>query len=98
MTLALPSTQQAQMETLWAIKEDQELVCWRGSRGVPFLTPNHALALDTAASGDVLHAPKEGTKRCVVLTRVIAYQGVTLVMDAQDNHLYCLLTPVDNQL
>ena len=83
------------MEDLWAIEQDGELVCWDRSRGVPFLTPNHELAVDTARSGDVLERPRSGSARTVVLTRVISYQGMTMVLDPGTNHLRCLLKPVD---
>lgn len=42
-------------EQMWAILNDKgELACWRGSRGVPFMSPSRQLVEDTLRDLDVI--------------------------------------------
>ena len=85
----------AVVDELWAIAEGAELVCWHRSRGVPFLTPSHELAMDTARSGDVLDPPRGGSTRTVVRVLMVHHQGMTLVINPDTMQPWCLLRPVD---
>lgn len=85
------------IENLWAIEELGQLVCWRCSNGVPFLTPSHCQAVETAASSDVIDVPHKGAIRTVVQVHVTQVEDITLVIDPQTNHIRCLLRSVDTR-
>lgn len=72
------------MNTMWAILgNDGELVCWRGSRGVPFMSPNRRLVEDTLRDLDVIDDP--GPAEIIEITAIT--DGSTTVVIGQQRVL-----------
>ncbi len=48
-------------ESLYAImRSDQQLVCWKGSKGIPFMSPSRHLVESTLVDADVIDSVQDG--------------------------------------
>lgn len=77
-------------ENLWAIlREDGELACWRGSRGVPFMSPSKELVISTLQDLDVIDDP--GIAEVIPVTAKTV-EDLVVIFD-QNNQMLTLLGP-----
>jgi hypothetical protein len=76
------------VEELWAILgTDNQLACWRGSQGVPFMSPSPELVKSTLLDPDVIDLPQGGQ---VVQVRAVAMDDHVFVL--QENTLLAVLS------
>lgn len=85
-------------EKLWAIAESPQgdLVCWRGSQGVPFMSPCKQLVERTMRDADECITPAVVGK-CRAVVEVLVYcdpaTRITLILTPHTHDVLCVLKP-----
>lgn len=84
------------LEKLWAIAESPQgdLVCWRGSQGVPFMSPCKQLVERTMQDADECITPLVvGRSRAVVEVLVYCESQYTIILNTDTHDVLCVLKP-----